>query len=128
MTAQPVAPLLDQGALVDLHSDQIGLDKGNMPSCLDQKRCKFIRVHAAVLRKRGTTFRRQAFHAGLNRNAPSLSEKPQHVRLPEVDSRLHAELHLSFGQRLKQRPLRQEYLVNEIKVADALRKQAIDLA
>src|SRR3569832_1626916 len=72
-------------------------------------------------------FFRDTLDARFDGDAARGTEQGEHVRFPQIDARLHAELDVAFAQGLKQRPVRQKDFVDEIDIPDALRDEVIDL-
>ena len=77
--------------------------------------------------RRATALDGEALDAGFDRDAARRPQEVEHVGLPEVDAGLDAERDGAGHQRFEQRPLRQEDLVDEIDVSDALGHEAVDL-
>ena len=72
-------------------------------------------------------FRADALDTGFDRDAARPAEKVDQLLAPEVDPRLHAEIDRAVRHRLQQFAIRQEDLVDEVDVLDALRDQAVQL-
>src|SRR5258706_10175843 len=76
--------------------------------------------------KHVAAFGRKAFDAAFSRDAASATEQFQGLRFPQVDAGLHAELQAASEQAAQQLFVRQEDLVDEIDVFDALPLQRVD--
>src|SRR5258706_2105986 len=71
-------------------------------------------------------FGREAFDAAFSRDAASATEQFQGLRFPQVDAGLHAEFQAASEQAAQQLFVRQEDLVDEIDVFDALPGKRVD--
>jgi len=63
----------------------------------------------------------------LDRHASGATEQLEHLLVPEVDPRLDAELHGPFQERLQQRAVGQEDLIDEVDVGHAACQEVVEL-
>lgn len=94
---------------------------------MDQALGEIVGRGAAALVEGGAAFLRQALDPGLDGDAARRPEEVEQVGLPQVDPGLDPEADIPRDQRLQKRLLRQEDLVDEVDVGDALRDQPVDL-
>jgi hypothetical protein len=119
--------LRDSDGIIEGRLDQVRLHERHAALGEDQPLGQFRRTHAAVLVERIATLGGEALYPRLDRDTAGTAEKLDHRRLPQVDPGLHAEHEIARDQRLEQRPIGQENLVDEVDVLHALPDQRVDL-
>ena len=82
---------------------------------------QLVRRKLAVLCQLVAPGFRQAFDAGLDRDAAPAPEQLQHLGLPQIDPRLHAELESEADKPFEQRAVGQKDLVDKVDVLHSLR-------
>src|SRR5438270_655423 len=128
VTLQLLAPRFDRRGVVRSARDQVGLHERDTLPCADQALGQFTRGHPTILVECRSSLFRQALDASLDGDAARLAEQIEHLGLPQIEPRLYAESQVASDQRLEERAIGQEYLVDEIEVADALAAQLVDFA
>ena len=81
---------------------------------------KFFGRKLAALLERFAAFGGQAFDATLDRDAAGAAKEVEHVGLPQVDAGLDAEFQPAPDETLEQGGIREEDLIDEIDIFDAL--------
>ncbi len=79
-------------------------------------------VALQLLGEQAAPLHRDALDACLDRDAAGATEEVEHLVRPVVDAQLHAELDVTRDQRLEERAVGEEDLVDEVDVADAARR------
>ncbi len=124
---QTIAPFRHEPGVVARDFEEVRLDERHGPAGVDQPFGEVFGRHAAALVERCTALDGETLDAGFDRDAARRSQEVEHVGLPEIDAGLDAEFDGAGHQRFEQRPLRQEDLVDEVDVSDALGHEAVDL-
>ena len=127
MVDQALAPVFNQRGVVLIDANQVALDEGHMPARFDQQVRQILGFQAASLGQGFAALGGQAFDpasmetqpASPSRRSMSGFQRSIRVWTPNTTSRC--------DQGFQQGTLRQEDLVNEVQVADALRDQVVDL-
>src|SRR5205085_9727341 len=70
---------------------------------------------------------RNAFDTGFDRDTSRLAEKIEHLRLPEIDSCLDAELDLALNDAGEEFFVGQKNLIDKVKVSRACVDQTVHL-
>ena len=121
--AHLLAPLPDDGRIIQWCLDQVRLHERHAAFGEDQTLRQFLGAHAAVLVEGIAPLRGQALDPRLDRDTAGTPEELDHRRLPQVNPGLHAEHEIARDERLEQRPIGQEDLVDEVEVLHALPDQ-----